>query len=205
MERKELAVKVREVTRKSEVKKLREQDQIPGVLYGRETGSTKIQVNRRELFDALSTAAGDNVLLDLKLDNGETYPVVFKEIQKDPIKGFYLHVDFHTIDLKEKIQVNVPINIEGEPKGVEAGGVAQYQLREVEIECLPTQIPDDIVVDVSEVDLNGSINVGDLPLPEGSELITHPDETIMSVVAPEEESTDEESEEAEEDEEEGSE
>ncbi|ACB83661.1 50S ribosomal protein L25/general stress protein Ctc [Natranaerobius thermophilus] len=207
MDRKELQVKERTVTRKSEVKKLRTNNEIPAVLYGKNIESKKLSIEKRELLDALSTAAGDNVLLDLKLDNGESYPAIFKEIQKDPIKGFFIHIDFHTIDLKETLQVSVPLNIEGEPVGVENGGIPQYQLREIEIECLPTQIPDHIEVDVSNIDLNESINVGDLPLPEGSELVTEPEETVMSVVAPEteEEPDTEEDEEGEEDVEEESE
>ncbi len=197
MEQVLINAKSRETTKKGDIKRLRAEGKIPAVVYGKDIESKALTVEKRDLLTALSTSAGDNVLLNLRLDSGESVPAVFKDIQKDPIKNFFIHVDFHKIDLTEKIQVNVPLHIEGEPKGAQQGGIAQYQIREVEVECLPTQIPDYITIDVSDIDLNESINVGDLPLPEGSELLSDPDETVMSVVAPEPEVEEEEEEEVE--------
>lgn len=188
MERIKIKANSREKTRKSERKKLRREGNVPAVVYGRELESKSLTVSVKDLNRVLGTSAGENVLLalDIEEEKGE-HPVMFKEIQRDPIKDHFLHVDFYAIDLKEKIEVSVPLNIIGEPKGVEEGGVPQYQMREIELSCLPTNIPHSIEVDVSEVDLNESLNAGELPLPEGAELVTDSEETVMSVVVVEEE------------------
>lgn len=207
MERIQINANSRGQMKKSERKRLRKEGKVPAVVYGRELDSKSLTVSVKDLNRVLGTSAGENVLLTLNIqEENNEYPVMFKEIQRDPIKEHYLHVDFYAIDLKEKLEVSVPLNIIGEPQGAEEGGVAQYQLREIELSCLPTNIPDSVDVDVSEVGLNESLSAGELALPEGAELVTDPEETIMSVVIVEEEpaapAEDEELEEGEEPEEE---
>ena len=191
MERIEIKANTRGKTKKSERNRLRKEGKVPAVVYGRELDSRSLIVSVKDLNRVLNTKAGENVLLQLNIEGEGNHPVMFNEIQRDPIKEYFLHVDFYAIDLKEKLEVSVPLNIVGEPKGTEEDGVAQYQMREIELSCLPTNIPDSIDVDVSEVDINESLSARDLPLPEGSDLVTDPDETIMSVVIPAEEPAEE--------------
>ncbi len=187
MERLQLTAVKREKSTKGRRKELRKRGQIPAVVYGREVDNTLLAVNWKELLQALSTSAGSNVLIDLIIkDNGDDRKetVMVREIQKHPIKEFYLHVDFIGISLLNKVQVNVPISFDGEPQGVQEGGVASIQLREVLIESLPTAIPEQLEVDISELNIGDSLNIGDLVVPEGVELMDDPEETIVTVVMP---------------------
>jgi len=187
MERLQLTAVKREKSTKGRRKELRKRGQIPAVVYGRDVDNTLLAVNWKELLQALSTSAGSNVLIDLIIkDNGDDRKetVMVREIQKHPIKEFYLHVDFIGISLLNKVQVNVPISFDGEPQGVQEGGVASIQLREVLIESLPTAIPEQLEVDISELNIGDSLNIGDLVVPEGVELMDDPEETIVTVVMP---------------------
>ncbi len=187
MERLELIAVKREKSSKGERKDLRKRGHIPAVVYGRNVDNTLLTVNWKELMQALSTSAGSNVLIDLIIkDNGDQRKetVMVREIQKHPIKDFYLHVDFIGISLLDKIQVNVPIYFAGEPEGVKEGGVISIQLREVLVESLPTAIPEQIEVDISGLNIGDSLNTGDLILPQGAELMDDPEETIVTVVMP---------------------
>ncbi len=187
MERLQLTAVKREKSTKGRRKELRKRGQIPAVVYGRDVDDTLLAVNWKELLQALSTSAGSNVLIDLIIkDNGDDRKetVMVREIQKHPIKEFYLHVDFIGISLLNKVQVNVPISFDGEPQGVQEGGVASIQLREVLIESLPTAIPEQLEVDISELNIGDSLNIGDLVVPEGVELMDDPEETIVTVVMP---------------------
>lgn len=196
MERLELTAESREVSSKGQINEMRKRDFIPAVVYGKKVDNTLLSVNRKELIQALNTPAGANVLLDLKIqgEKKRKVTVMVKELQKDPVKDIYLHVDFIGISLEDKIQVKVPISFIGEPAGVKEGGVPSIQLREVFVETLPTHIPEYLEVDISQLTIGASLNVSDLKIPEGAQVIGDPEETIISVLAPtvEEEPTDEE-------------
>ncbi|MFW5686881.1 MAG: 50S ribosomal protein L25, partial [Halanaerobium sp.] len=107
-----------------------------------------------------------------------------KDYQKDVIKQNLLHVDFQFISMDEKITVSVPMHLEGEAAGVRDGGVLQQLLREIEIDALPAEIPEEITIDISELEVGESLSVADLELPEGIDLVTDSDEVIVTVVTP---------------------
>ncbi|RQD74668.1 MAG: 50S ribosomal protein L25 [Candidatus Syntrophonatronum acetioxidans] len=187
MERLELNTVKREKTSKGAIKEMRKKGFIPAVVYGKEVENTLLAVDWKELFQALNTSAGSNVLIDLVMeDNGGTRKetVMVREVQKHPLKEFYLHVDFIGISLKDKVEVKVPIYFKGEPKGSREGGVPSIQIREVMVESLPTAIPEYLEVDVSDLDIGESLNIGDLMVPEGVEIVDDPEETIITVVVP---------------------
>ena len=196
MERLELTAETREVSSKGQIKEMRKRDYVPAVVYGKKVDNTLLSVNRKELIQALNTSAGANVLIDLKIEGGKKRKetVMVKELQRDPVKDIFLHVDFIGISLEDKLQVKVPISFNGEPVGVKEGGVPSIQLREVIVETLPTDIPEFLEVDISPLNIGDSLNVSDLQIPKGAQVVGDPDETIISVLAPtiEEEPTEDE-------------
>lgn len=186
MERYNLSVEVREDTGKGVARSLRRSGLVPAVIYGKSRPSQALTVNPEDLknkmsgnaiFDLSITAAGDEIK--------ET--VMIKEVQKDPIKGELLHIDFHHISMDEKITVNVSLNLIGEAPGVREGGVLQQLLREVEIECLPLDIPEALQLDISELEMGNSMLVNDLEVTENIEIKTPFDEAIVTIVVPTEE------------------
>ena len=186
MERYNLSVEVREDTGKGVARSLRRSGLVPAVIYGKSRPSQALTVNPEDLknkmsgnaiFDLSITATGDEIK--------ET--VMIKEVQKDPIKGELLHIDFHHISMDEKITVNVSLNLIGEAPGVREGGVLQQLLREVEIECLPLDIPEALQLDISKLEMGNSMLVNDLEVPENIEIKTPFDEAIVTIVVPTEE------------------
>ena len=186
MERYNLSVEVREDTGKGLARSLRRSGLVPAVIYGKSRPSQALTVNPEDLknkmsgnaiFDLLITAEGEEIK--------ET--VMIKEVQKDPIKGELLHIDFHHISMDEKITINVSLNLTGEAPGVREGGVLQQLLREVEIECLPLDIPEALQLDISKLEMGNSMLVNDLEVPENIEIKTPFDEAIVTIVVPTEE------------------
>jgi large subunit ribosomal protein L25 len=190
MERVSLDAVMRAETGKNAVKKVRKAGLIPAILYGRRRDPVPLAVGRKELLGALQTG-GRNVLIDLRIArNGEaeSETVMISEIQRNYLRREILHVDLHEISLTEKLEARVPVVLVGTPEGVAAGtGVISQQLRELVVRCLPTQIPDRIVVSVAELKVGDSLHVRDIPVPEGIEFVTAPEEVIVSVVVPKEE------------------
>ena len=173
---------------KGAARRLRRNGQVPAVVYGiREPAS--LAVSPKELERVLATRAGANVIVQLNVagDAKGERPILIKDLQRDPMKGRILHADFLEIRMDRKIGVSVPIILRGEAPGIKQGGVLSQLLRELEVECLPIAIPEEIAVDVSGVNLNGVVHVRDLTLPESVELVTDPEEPILTVAAPVEE------------------
>ena len=173
---------------KGAARRLRRNGQVPAVVYGiREPAS--LAVSPKELERVLATRAGANVIVQLNVagDAKGERPVLIKDLQRDPMKGRILHADFLEIRMDRKIGVSVPIVLRGEAPGIKQGGVLSQLLRELEVECLPIAIPAAIAVDVSGVNLNGVVHVRDIALPEGVDLMTDPEEPILTVAAPQEE------------------
>jgi len=176
---------------KSAMRTLRASGSVPGVVYHKGEESLPIQLGARSLFEVLHTGAGRNVLIDLKVEGAKkakpTRLVVIKEIQQNPVNGTVLHVDFHEVSLTEKIKIQVAIVVKGEAPGVKTeGGMLENSLRELEIECLPTDIPEHIVIDISGLALNQSIHVRDLKLSEKLKVLNEEDMVIVQVRLPEE-------------------
>jgi large subunit ribosomal protein L25 len=171
-------------TGKGANRKLRAKGRIPAVVYGRGKATRQITLDPIELSKLLKrSGSGINTLIDLKVGSAETV-VLVREIQREPVGGSWLHADLYEVDLRQKIQVRVPLHIVGRPMGVENGGILDHPLREVEIECLPRAIPDSVEVNVSALDVGDSIHVRDLVLPEGATMLSDADLAVASVVLP---------------------
>lgn len=183
MKRYNLQAEVREETGKGVARKLRRAGLLPGVVYGKTRKSQPLIVDPIQLQNKMS----GNVIFDLTIvdDDKETKEtVMIKEIQRDPIKGDLLHIDFQHISMDEKISVSIPLSLKGDAPGVKEGGVLQQLLREVEIECLPADIPEELELDISDLHIGDSLMVSDLDVPEEIEIKTPFDEVIVTVVAP---------------------
>jgi large subunit ribosomal protein L25 len=183
-----LHVQLREASGKGVARKLRAVGRIPGVLYGRSQAAVPVSLDPKLLRRVLTRSdSGLNTLFELDVEGGgalQGTPVLVREIQRDPVKGDYLHADLLAIDLQQRIDVEVPIHVTGKARGVEFGGILDHSLRELEIFCLPTAIPKEILADVTELDVGDSLHVRDLPLPPGVELRSNPDLSVVSVVLP---------------------
>ncbi len=187
MERMKLKAELREELGKNKVKKLRKADYVPACLYKEGDETMSIKVNKRSLFEVLHTKAGENVLVDLMLDDKskKSKPVMIKEVQYHPIKDDVLHVDFNEILLTKEIKVNVPIVTKGEAEAVsKEGGTLEHIMWEIEIECLPTEIPEKIEVEVAELKIGDKVYIKDLHIPPGIKVLNDPELTVMSAEPP---------------------
>ena len=188
MEKVILNAKIREGSGKTTAKKLRKKDAVPAVVYKGGKDALKLQLVSGELLDVLSTKAGENVIVTLKIEGGEgkakDKTVLIKEIQREPIRGLILHVDFNEISLTETLKVNVPLAAHGEPVGVKAdGGTLEHVMWELQVECLPTNIPAKIEVEVAGMKIGDAVYVKNIVAPEGVKVLTDP-ELIALIVKP---------------------
>lgn len=183
MEALELQAQIREEKGKGHAARLRREGKLPCVLYGKEIETIPLTINSSDLERILKNA-GPNALIKVKVGRKE-YISLVREIQTHPVNKEYLHADLQQISLKEKLQTTVPLQIVGESPGVQEGGVLQQPVREIDVECLPTDIPDAVEVDISQLGFGESIFVGDLKAIPGVEILTDPETLIISVVAPE--------------------
>ncbi|MGI5822493.1 MAG: 50S ribosomal protein L25 [Dethiobacteria bacterium] len=202
MENIKLEAVPRERGNKGSKKRMRNKGLLPAVVYGRGIEPRTIVLDSTDLKRALGTAAGTNVLLDLEIkgdDGTSVETVMVKELQIHPLQwDFYLHADLIRISMEDKLEVEVPLSLIGEPAGIQEGGVLQIQLREVLVSCLPTDIPEFIEITVDSMEIGDVLTVSDLPTPEGVEILADPAETIASVIVPQVEEEEEEEEELEE-------
>jgi len=165
-------------------RRLRSSGMIPGILYGEKKKAVQIAVSPKELAAILKSASGENTLFDIDL-GGDRRKVIVKEFQVEPIKGRLLHADFYEVALDKELDIKVHIELVGTAIGVKRdGGVLDFVTRELEIACLPTDIPEKIVVDVSELEMNKHLRVSDLKLSDKLRLITDPGLVVVHVVAP---------------------
>ena len=168
-------------TGSSATRRLRNQGRIPAVVYGMGMDPKSISVDRADLRVALSGPSGLNTILDLEVD-GETYPSIIKDVQRHPVRLNIEHLDFIQVDLNAEIVVNVPIHLTGESKEVEDGnGLIDQVMTELEVSTTPRNIPDEIVVDVSGMDMESTIHVEDLDIPSGVTPTADPDRTVVTV------------------------
>ncbi|TMQ59654.1 MAG: 50S ribosomal protein L25 [Candidatus Eisenbacteria bacterium] len=186
-----MAIVSLEAARRAEVgkgvaRKLRAGGRVPAVYYGRGEDSIPLTVSLKELESVIHAADGSNVIVDLKVsgDKAKDRKALIREIQRDPVAGLILHLDLQHISLTERITVEVPIVLVGTPIGVkDAGGILEHLLREVEVECLPTEIPAKLEVDVSGLAIGDSLHVRDIKT-ERAEIKTEMDRAIAAVVPP---------------------
>ena len=196
-----LTVKVRDTHGTRPVRRLRRQGLIPGVVYGKSTEPISVMVGQREMSRLLREMGGEHAMVTLRLDGaadgkkpqGWEKPALIEEVQHHPVDGHILHIDFRAVSLTERVRVPVAVELKGEPVGVKQdGGILEQFLREIEIECLPTEIPNHLELDVNALTIGQSLHVRDLKAPEGTRILTEPDVTIASVQAQREEKPEEE-------------
>lgn len=183
-----LDIQPREELGKSKVKDLREQGFIPAVIYAEGKESLPIKLSHRQLWQLIHQYRVETAVISLKFkDAKKQKPMscLIKEIQYDPVKGNIIHVDFNEISLTKVIKVNVPVVAKGESIGVkQEGGSLEHILWEIEVECLPTEIPKDIEVDVSQLKLGDAIHIKNIIFPANIKVLTDPEAIVFSVTAP---------------------
>ena len=171
---------------RSAVRKLRAHGFIPAVIYGGTEKPQPLQVSARDINAMMSQASGENVLVELEIGgDGQSRTALVQEVQHSPVGGEIRHVDFHAISMDQLIEAEVPLEPVGTAVGVKTfGGLLEQSLRALAIECLPTDLPDRITVDVSQLNIGDAIHVRDIQLPQGVTPKVQLDLTAFSVVAP---------------------
>jgi len=169
---------------KNEARRTRAAGATPAVLYGVNETSIAVAVSPKEIGKILHSKTGHNTIFNLSITGGENTPVMIVDWLNDPIKDNLLHVDFKRIDLAKRIAVKVPVHTVGEPQGVKLqGGLHELITREVEIECLPDDIPEFISIDTSQLMIGQSVRASDLPMAGSMKLLSPADSVISHVVA----------------------
>lgn len=178
-----LVAETREGTGKGAARKLRAAGRVPAILYGHGMDPVALSIDSRELFHLLHTGAGANVLVDLVVD-GTEHLALPRDVQRDHIRGRFVHVDFLAVRRDEKIHVTIPLRIVGESPGVKAGGVLEHHLWELNVECLATDVPEAIDVDISGLDIGSGVRVSDLKVRSGVTILTSPEDSVVAVTQP---------------------
>jgi len=169
---------------KNEARRLRVAGQAPAVLYGAGGESVAVAISPKEVNKILHSKTGHNTIFNVSVTGGETVPVMVVDWQNDPVKENLLHVDLKRIDLTLRLRVKVPVHTAGEPKGVKLqGGLHELITREVEIECLPDDIPEHFTLDATELSIGESLRASQIPMSGSMKLVSPPDAVISHVVS----------------------
>ncbi|HMK75518.1 MAG TPA: 50S ribosomal protein L25 [Thermodesulfobacteriota bacterium] len=186
MERPVLTAEIREGVGKEKARKLRLKGLIPAIFYGPRSQTIPLVIDSKELTKVLQTEAGENVLIDLDIRKGaqsDRKVVMLKDIQVDPLQRATLHTDFYEVAMDEMVTVEVPVHLVGKPEGTKVGGILEQVRREIQVHCLPGDIPKSIDVDVSLLKIGDSIHVEDIKV-EKAKIISETNFTIATVVPP---------------------
>lgn len=190
-----MAVKLKAVQREdlrgSNTKELRQRGFIPAVVYGKGIDNQSIAVNQLELLKTIRDE-GRNVIISLELDNDSKVDVMLQDYQMHPVNDDVLHADFYAVDLTEEIDVEVSVRLEGEAAGAREGGIVQQPLYELQVRAKPHEIPEEIVVDISTLEIGDSVTVEDLPKAETYEVLDDAESPVVLVLPPEAEEEPEE-------------
>lgn len=183
MQQKQLNVELRSKTGKGISRQLRSADMVPGVVYGKGMDPIAVSIKHRELRAATAGEGGQNNLITLvgggSLDQSMA---IIVDLQRDPLKGTYKHVDLHRVNMTEKLRVTVPVVLKGTAIGVKEGGLLDLAHHELHVECLPGNIPDHIEIDITALKIANSIHVNEIPLPEGVKVLDNPKTPVVSVL-----------------------
>lgn len=183
-----LEAELREETGRAKANELRRKGFIPAVVYGEGKTSQAIKVPHRDLLRLMHEHRFENAVINLKIKDSKkakSMPCLIKDVQYDPVRSNVVHVDFNEISLTKEIKVNIPVNVKGESIGVKnEGGSLEHILWEIEVECLPTDIPKGIDVDVSQLKIGDAIHIKDVKFPANVKVLSEPDSIILSVAAP---------------------
>jgi large subunit ribosomal protein L25 len=182
----DLKVTQRNTFGKGSARTLRREGLIPAILYGPKRDSIPLTVSPLDLDKIYKTSSSEQVIFNLVIENGGTQNVtaMVKEVQAAPVTRQYLHIDFYEISLDEEIVVNIAVEVTGKSKGVERGGFLNVVRYELEVSCLPTDMPDNIQIDVTDLDIGDSIHVEDLAVMDKVKILADPGLTVLTVVAP---------------------
>jgi len=193
----ELNATVRKTTGNSPARELRRGGHIPAVLYGPQTEPVLLSVNIKELEQVFKKGSIGSIILNLIIQNGKkvTKPAMIKEFQSHPVSGDFLHIDFYEIDMQRKINVMIPVITKGISKGVELGGLLQIIRREIEVLCMPGDIPEAFELDITDMDVGDSVHVEEIPLGDNVEISSDVNFTVLTIVSPKVEEVEEEDEE----------
>jgi large subunit ribosomal protein L25 len=166
-------------------KKIRQSGFIPAIIYGPSTENRKLKVKKAD-FEKIHEQVGESNLFNLEIVGEKTVKAVIKDVQTDVVKDKIIHIDFYEVDMQKKIEVEVPLNFIGEVKAVkELGGILSKNMEEIEIKCLPEDLPDHIDVDLSTLNtFDDVIKISDLNIPKGVEVLNGADEVVASVLHP---------------------
>jgi large subunit ribosomal protein L25 len=164
------------------LKQMRREGYIPSVVYGGGSDVKNVKVHAKTFRDMLNHAASDSILVTLDLGNSDTQLAFLQDVQHNALSGEILHVDFLAVNQDTSITANIPLELIGEPEGVSAGGQLEQMLHSLEISCLPNDLPENIQVDVSALDIGGALNIGDVAFPEGV-VPTLGEDVVVAIVA----------------------
>jgi len=188
METVEITVQRRTGSGKGAARKLRSAGKVPAILYGPKRTTTAIAVEGAELGRRLAHLEGAHLirLVDAARADADINErmVLVRELQRHPVTGTPLHADFYEVDLTERLTVSVMLRFVGKAAGVVAGGILQPILRDIEVECLPTEIPDHFEIDVSPLGVHDAVHLGDITLPEGVSIVGDPAQSVVTVLPP---------------------
>jgi len=170
--------------RRAGAKKLRENGRVPAVIYGRQTKPQSLELVARELSDLIHHSASENILVDLAVDKAKHLALV-QEVQHHPLSGKVLHVDFHEVSATEKVTIMVPVETTGEAVGVKTGGgVLEHVLFKLKVRALPKDLPEQILIDVTALEVGKSIHIGEIKATEGVEILGNKNTPVISVALP---------------------
>ncbi len=183
-----LSVQTRTLSGRIGVNKIKRQGLVPAIIYGGKTQPQNLQVAERDIRSVLAHATGESVLVELEIDDDgakSSRTALIQDVQHHPLGGAVLHVDFHAISMDETIEAEIPVEPKGEPTGVKnSGGILEQNLRSLEVECLPRDLPDVIIVDVSGLKIGDAIHVKDLQLPSGVKVLNDEELPVFAVAEP---------------------
>ena len=166
------------------VKKIKQAGFVPAVIYGAKDPARNLQINEREVSRLLGHTSSESVLVEVRIQGGDTKTALIQEVQHHPVTGAIMHLDLHAVSMDELLTAEVAVETVGEAAGVKTGGVLEVILRTLEIECLPGDLPETITVDVSALEIGDAIHVGALALPKGVTVLNDASLTVVSVAAP---------------------
>ena len=172
---------------KGVAKRLRREGKLPAVVYGHKTDPIALTIDSKQLLKLIVEGKSEHKLFGLSIEGNGTpveKTVMIKELQIDPLKRNFLHVDFFEVAMDEEITLSLVIKLVGDAQGVKLGGMLQQVRRQIEIKCLPSQIPDTVEIDVSALNIGDSVHLNDIHLPEGVKVLDDADLTIATVLAP---------------------
>ncbi|MDQ6706070.1 MAG: 50S ribosomal protein L25 [Acidobacteriota bacterium] len=179
-----VAAEIRASRGKNEARRTRMRGMVPGVVYGAFQDPVSIAVNPKHILQILRSKTGHNTIFNVDVQGGENTPVMVVDEQYDPVKSHLLHVDLKRIDLSKRIKVTVPVVTEGDAKGIKLqGGLLEIVTRSIDIECVPDEIPQNFVIDVSDLMIGQSKRAGDIPMPGSMKLQSPADAVIAHVVS----------------------